>query len=116
MPETVRIEVGQPSRRARLLEDPANGISIAPAFPAEAGGAKTSVGPKFDSCCWEQRVIRTPEQLGSQILHPTDHDLPKLFSHREKRARERLRKLRLHLARILEILLSSMFTCLSFID
>src|SRR5829696_9061542 len=102
MPEAVRIEVGQPSRRAGFLEYPANRISIAPAFPAEAGGAKSSVRPKCDSCCWEQRVIRTPEQLGSQILYPTDHDLPKLFSHGEKRARERLRKFRLHLARVLE--------------
>src|SRR5215207_8237348 len=102
MPEAVRIEVGQPSRRAGFLEYPANGISIAPAFPEEAGGAKSSVGPKFDPCRWEQRVIRTPEQLGLQILHPTVHDLPKLFSHREKRALERLRELRLHLARILE--------------
>src|SRR4051812_14978150 len=102
MPKAVRIEVGQPSRRAGFLEYPANGISIAPAFPEQAGGAKSSVGPEFDPCCWEQRVIRTPEQLGSQILHPTDDDLPVLVSDGEKGAREGLRKFRSHLARVLE--------------
>src|SRR5829696_9025120 len=116
MPEAVRIEVGQPSRRAGFLEYPANRISIAPAFPAEAGGAKSSVRPKCDSCCWEQRVIRTPEQLGSQILYqrttisrsssPTGKNvLVNVFANFVFTSRASWR-----------ILLASMFTCLSFID
>jgi hypothetical protein len=100
--ERVRVRIGQPGARERILEDRSDGPSAAPVLAIKASSFELPSRPERHLRYRKERIHRAPQMPAAKLIDPVDDNFPDLIPDREEPGRKRLREFRLDLSRVLD--------------
>jgi hypothetical protein len=97
----VRVEVRQPNRCKRFLENDSDGTGTTPVLAVQSRRYEPQVSAHRNLGSRKERIVETPKFLCPQVGHPISHHRSDFVAHWEEGSDERLRELGSHLARVL---------------